>query len=171
MKYYKYIIISLGVLILALIGYIIYMRTTISPLDNNVDTDNNIINNSSNKELNYDCTFTKTFRFIQKIDYETYVEGTSYILGDTYQSYQPVLLIIDNKALDKMDKNKYYEFTYTLKGKMRESEMNDLNDINMLVKTTYDREHSIGSNKAYLEVKDTNKIGLKQIQESICKGK
>ena len=176
MKYYKYIVIFLSILVLLLGGYIIYMKSTISLLNNDInnnssiDSGNNNID-SNNKVLDYDCSFTKTFRFIQKVDYETYVDGTTYIVGDIYQSYKPLLLIVDNDTAGKMERNKYYEFIYTLKGKMRETEIDEMNEINALVKTTYDKEHGVGSNKAYLEVKETDKIGLSQTQESICKGR
>lgn len=176
MKYYKYIVIFLSILVLLLRGYIIYMKSTISLLNNDInnnssiDSGNNNID-SNNKVLDYNCSFTKTFRFIQKVDYETYVDGTTYIVGDIYQSYEPLLLIVDNDTAGKMERNKYYEFTYTLKGKMRETEIDEMNKINALVKTTYDKEHGVGSNKAYLEVKETDKIGLSQTQESICKGR
>ena len=176
MKYYKYIVIFLSILVLLLGGYIIYMKSTISLLNNDInnnssiDSGNNNID-SNNKVLDYNCSFTKTFRFIQKVDYETYVDGTTYIVGDIYQSYKPLLLIVDNDTAGKMERNKYYEFTYTLKGKMRETEIDEMNKINALVKNTYDKEHGVGSNKAYLEVKETDKIGLSQTQESICKGR
>lgn len=176
MKYYKYIVIFLSILVLLLRGYIIYMKSTISLLNDDInnnssiDSGNNNID-SNNKVLDYNCSFTKTFRFIQKVDYETYVDGTTYIVGDIYQSYEPLLLIVDNDTAGKMERNKYYEFTYTLKGKMRETEIDEMNKINALVKTTYDKEHGVGSNKAYLEVKETDKIGLSQTQESICKGR
>ena len=176
MKYYKYIVIFLSILVLLLGGYIIYMKSTISLLNNDInnnssiDSGNNNID-SNNKVLDYNCSFTKTFRFIQKVDYETYVDGTTYIVGDIYQSYEPLLLIVDNDTAGKMERNKYYEFTYTLKGKMRETEIDEMNKINALVKNTYDKEHGVGSNKAYLEVKETDKIGLNQTQESICKGR
>lgn len=176
MKYYKYIVIFLSILVLLLRGYIIYMKSTISLLNDDInnnssiDSGNNNID-SNNKVLDYNCSFTKTFRFIQKVDYETYVDGTTYIVGDIYQSYEPLLLIVDNDTAGKMERNKYYEFTYTLKGKMRETEIDEMNKINALVKTTYDKEHGVSSNKAYLEVKETDKIGLSQTQESICKGR
>ena len=118
MKYYKYIVIFLSILVLLLGGYIIYMKSTISLLNNDInnnssiDSGNNNID-SNNKVLDYNCSFTKTFRFIQKVDYETYVDGTTYIVGDIYQSYEPLLLIVDNDTAGKMERNKYYEFTYT----------------------------------------------------------
>ena len=146
MKYYKYIVIFLSILVLLLGGYIIYMKSTISLLNNDInnnssiDSGNNNID-SNNKVLDYNCSFTKTFRFIQKVDYETYVDGTTYIVGDIYQSYEPLLLIVDNDTAGKMERNKYYEFTYTLKGKMRETEIDEMNKINALVKNTYEKSY------------------------------
>ena len=102
MKYYKYIVIFLSILILLLGGYIIYVQSTITPLDNNdIKEENNKDSiNNINKELDYDCSFTQTFRFYQKIDYETYVDGTTYVLGDIYQSYEPILLIVYEEDAD-----------------------------------------------------------------------
>lgn len=70
MKYYKYIVIFLSILILLLGGYIIYVQSTTTPLDNNDSKEKNNKDNINdiNKELDYDCSFTQTFRFYQKID-------------------------------------------------------------------------------------------------------
>ena len=53
MKYYKYIVIFLSILILLLGGYIIYVQSTITPLDNNdIKEENNKDSiNNINKEL------------------------------------------------------------------------------------------------------------------------
>lgn len=171
MKYYKYIVIFLSTLILLLGGYIIYVQSTITPLDNNdIKEENNKDSiNNINKELDYDCSFTQTFRFYQKIDYETYVDGTAYVLGDIYQSYEPILLIVYEEDANKMEKYKYYEFTYTLKGTW--SEITDYNTLNILVKASFDKEHSTSTNSATLKIKETDKVGLSQVSEPICNGK
>ena len=56
MKHYKYIVIFLSILILLLGGYIIYVQSTITPLDNNdikeennKDSINNININMNNR--------------------------------------------------------------------------------------------------------------------------
>ena len=181
MKYYKYIVIFLSILVLLLGGYIIYMKSTISLLNNdinnnssidsgnnNIDSGNNNID-SNNKVLDYNCSFTKTFRFIQKVDYETYVDGTTYIVGDIYQSYEPLLLIVDNDTAGKMERNKYYEFTYTLKGTTN-NKINNIDD----VLSYFSFNNAIRSDnrlKVLLEVKETDKLGMEQIQEDICKNK
>ena len=64
---------------------------------------------------------------------------------------------------------KYYEFTYTLKGTW--SEITDYNTLNILVKASFDKEHSTSTNSATLKIKETDKVGLSQVSEPICKGK
>ena len=64
MKYYKYIVCFLSVFVLLLGGYIIYMRSTTTLLDK----ENNIDNTNSNKELYYDCSFTKTYRVVNLLE-------------------------------------------------------------------------------------------------------
>lgn len=136
----------------------------------NIECDNIEDNkdNTSIKELDYDCSFTRTFRYLGRINYETYVDNTSYIMVDSFQAYYPMLLIVPDSELAKMEENKYYEFTYTLNG--RWSEITDFDDLNFLIKITLDTEHTSGNNKAYLEIKSTDRIGTDQISESICKG-
>ena len=129
MKYYKYIVIFLSILILLLGGYIIYVQSTITPLDNNdIKEENNKDSiNNINKELDYE------------------------------------------EDANKMEKYKYYEFTYTLKGTW--SEITDYNTLNILVKASFDKEHSTSTNSATLKIKETDKVGLSQVSEPICKGK
>ena len=61
------------------------------------------------------------------------------------------------------------EFTYTLKGTW--SEITDYNTLNILVKASFDKEHSTSTNSATLKIKETDKVGLSQVSEPICKGK
>lgn len=177
MKHYKYIILVLSLVVVLLSGYIVYLYSNNKCDDNDIDSkDNNIVNNIVNKddtsikELDYDCSFTRTFRYLGRIDYETYVDNTSYIMVDFFQSYEPMLLIVPDSYLAKMEENKYYEFTYTLKGTM--NEITDFDAINVLIKATLDTGHnSENGNKAYLEINSTDKVGMEQASESICKGK
>lgn len=166
----KRIILVCVVVIIGLIACNVYLNIQNSKLSNsgedNISSDNK--ENITNTELDYDCSFTRTFRYLGIINYETYVDDTSYIMVDFFQSFEPMLLIVPDSDLDKMEENKYYEFTYTLKGKM--NEIKDFDTINVLVKATSDIEHSVGSNKAYLEINSTDKIGTDQVSENICKG-
>lgn len=169
----KRIILVCVVIIIGLIGCNVYLNIQNSKLSNktcdNIECDN-IEDNKDNtiKELDYDCSFTRTFRYLGRINYETYVDNTSYIMVDSFQAYYPMLLIVPDSELAKMEENKYYEFTYTLNG--RWSEITDFDDLNFLIKITLDTEHTSGNNKAYLEIKSTDRIGTDQISESICKG-
>ena len=67
-----------------------------------------------------------------------------------------------------LEVNKYYEFTYSLKG-ITKDKINDIDDVlkynsfNNLIK-------SDNSLSALVEIKETDKRGLEQIQEDICKG-
>lgn len=174
----KRIILVCVVVIIGLIGCNVYLNIQNSKLSDmtcdNIECDNTECDNKEDsknntiKELDYDCSFTRTFRYLGRINYETYVDNTSYIMVDSFQSYYPMLLIVPDSDLAKMEENKYYEFTYTLNG--RWSEITDFDDLNFLIKITLDTEHTSGSNKAYLEIKSTDKIGTDQISESICKG-
>lgn len=169
----KRIILVCIVVIIGLIGCNVYLNIQNSKSSDmtcdNIECDNkeDSEDNTSIKELDYDCSFTRTFRYLGRINYETYVDDTSYIMVDSFQSYYPMLLIVPDSDLDKMEENKYYEFTYTLNG--RWSEITDFDTINVLVKATSDAEHN-GSNKAYLEINSTDKVGTDQVSESICKG-
>ena len=63
----------------------------------------------------------------------------------------------------------YYEFTYTLKGTTN-NKINDIDD----VLSYFSFNNAIRSDnrlKVLLEVKETDKLGMGQIQEDICKNK
>ena len=51
------------------------------------------------------------------------------------------------------------------------SEITDYNTLNILVKASFDKEHSTSTNSATLKIKETDKVGLSQVSEPICKGK
>lgn len=170
-KHYKYIILVLSLVIVLLSGYIIYSYNNNDSTDCIDSKEDNVVNKEDTnvEELDYDCSFTRTFRYLGRINYETYVDNTSYIMVDFFQSNEPMLLVVPDSELSKMEENKYYEFTYTLNGTM--NEITDFDVINVLVKTTLDTEHnSENGNKAYLEINSTDKVGMEQISESICKG-
>lgn len=165
MKYYKYIVCFLSVFVLLLGGYIIYMRSTTTLLDkeNNID---NIDNTDSNKELYYDCSFTKTYRVVNLLEnYVAEVPEESYIVLDAYQDHNCFTHKIDPEIKKNLEVNKFYEFTYTLHGIGIVNDMEDVRDkISFLNSIKSDN-----SLKVLLEVKKTDKIGLEQVQESICR--
>lgn len=162
MKYYKYIVCFLSVFVLLLGGYIIYMRSTTTLLDK----ENNIDNTNSNKELYYDCSFTKTYRVVNLLEnYIAEVPEESYIVLDAYQDHNCFTHKISPEIKKNLEVNKFYEFTYTLYGNGIVNDMEDVRDrISFLNSIKSDT-----SLKVLLEVKKTDKVGLEQVQEPICR--
>ena len=162
MKYYKYIVCFLSVFVLLLGRYIIYMRSTTTLLDK----ENNIDNTNSNKELYYDCSFTKTYRVVNLLEnYIAEVPEESYIVLDAYQDHNCFIHKIGPEIKKNLEVNKFYEFTYTLHGIGIVNDMEDVRDkISFLNSIKSDN-----SLKVLLEVKKTDKIGLEQVQEPICR--
>ena len=77
--------------------------------------------------------------------------------------------IITSELKKKLEVNKYYEFTYTLKGTTN-NKINNIDD----VLSYFSFNNAIRSDnrlKVLLEVKETDKLGMEQIQEDICKNK
>ena len=164
------------VVMLGLLGCNIYLNYENNKLikenatiDNDKDTTiNNVTDNT--KEVYYDCSFTKTYRIVDLLDgYVAEVPEASYVVVDQYLSHSAYAHQISSEQKKKLEVNKYYEFTYILKG-MTNDKINDIDDVlkynsyNNLIK-------SDNSLSVLLEVKETDKLGLGQIQENICKGK
>ena len=123
--------------------------------------------NSEVEEKEYDCAFTKTYRIIETLeDYGSATNTFYYVVGDVFQSFTPEILLVPLKYEDKLDEDKSYEFTYTLKGKGVINNMDDVNDY--FVSTTIDNKDYPASVKVTIEVKETDKTGLEQINEDIC---
>lgn len=159
-KNYKYIIITIIIIVLLLIAYIIYIQSTTSLLDNNNNT------NIDNKETYYDCTFTKTYRVVELLNnYVAEVPEESFIVLDSYQTHSAFTHRISIKEKEKLKENNYYEFTYHLKGI---GVINDMEDVRNNISSS-NLIKSDNSLKVLVEIKETNKEGLEQIQENICR--
>ena len=117
------------------------------------------------RALEYDCSFTKTYlvKNLWTVDTKEEIPGMSYVMLGQFQSEDIITAIIPTKLRDKLQEGKYYEFTYTLKGNDRVIEtMEDINNYFL----SNDSEFKID-----IDAKETDKIGLEQIQESICSPK
>ena len=154
------------VIIIGLIGCNIYLAMQNKNIHTNKD--NNKISKKSEEEKYYDCSFTKTYRVVDLLDgYIAEVPEESYIVLDAFQTHSAFTHKISSEAKKNLEVNKYYEFTYYLKGR---GIINDIED----VKNSISALNSIKSDnslKVLLEVKETNKEGLEQVQENICEGK
>lgn len=163
------------VVMLGLLGCNIYLNYENNKLikENNTtkgDEDNTINKVTDNtKEVYYDCSFTKTYRVVDLLDgYIAEVPEMSYVVVDQYLTHGAYSHIITSELKKKLEVNKYYEFTYTLKGATKDK-INDIDD----VLSYFSFNNAIRSDnrlKVLLEVKETDKLGMGQIQEDICKG-
>ena len=70
-------------------------------------------------------------------------------------------------AKKKLEVNKYYEFTYILKGI---GIVNDIEDVRNHI-SAFNSMKSDNSLKVLLEIKETDRVGLGQLQEKVCEGK
>lgn len=127
-------------------------------------------NNNIDKEVYYDCSFTQTYRVVDLLDgYIAEVPEMSYVILDKFQIHGAYAHIISSEQKKKLEVNKYYEFTYYLKGTTKDK-LNDINDV--LKYSTFNNQiKSDNSLSVLLEIKETDKLGMGQIQEDICIGK
>lgn len=127
-------------------------------------------NDSIDKEVYYDCSFTQTYRVVDLLDgYIAEVPEMSYVILDKFQMHGAYAHIISSEQKKKLEVNKYYEFTYYLKGTTKDK-INDINDV--LSYSSFNNQiKSDNSLSVLLEIKETDKLGMEQIQEDICIGK
>lgn len=169
MKKIKDIIIFILLFIITiLICFIVKLETTTNIYHENTEK-NDLNNNSTMKQRDYDCSFTRTYRMINKIDYPLAPEGISYVIVDDYQGYNPFIVIIPSTTNDLVP-YKNYEFTYHLKGNGIVNNFKDLNSY--LIPSLYSKyngNNSSGTIYIDLNITETSKKGVEQINENICK--
>lgn len=156
------------VIILGLIGCNIYLHLENDKL---LKENNNIkkVEPTTNKETYYDCSFTKTYRVVDLLDnYVAEVPEMSYVVLDQFLVHGAYAHKISSEQKKKLEVNKYYEFTYTLKG-ITKDKINNINDV-LKYNSFNNNIKSDNSLKTLVEIKETDKRGLEQIQEDICKG-
>lgn len=127
-------------------------------------------NDNIDKEVYYDCSFTQTYRVVDLLDgYVAEVPEMSYVILDKFQMHGAYAHKISSDQKKKLEVNKYYEFTYYLKGTTKDK-INDINDV--LKYSSFNNQiKSDNSLSVLLEIKETDKLGMEQIQEDICIGK
>ena len=164
MKKSNIIIISiLSIVIICLVGGIIYINNYYIKQLNYI----NYTNVDETKGKEYDCSFTRTYKIIDLMDeYRAVVPERSFIIVDQFQFFVPIVHSLPTKLKENLKVGEYYEFTYHIKGKidaLKELEMMDV--VGMIVE-----EHPDNDNlTATLQIKKTDKLGLDQTQEPICK--
>lgn len=167
-------------LLLAIIAicviFLVMQRFEITSYKEDINSYKEKINKLENKDDDkteeeskyYDCTFTQTYRIVDKLDgYIAEVPEKSYVIVDKFQSHSAFAHPIITDLKDNLEVNKYYEFTYHIKGS------GIVNDISDVVSHITDKSLEEVSEDIYLvnlSIKETDKTGLDQIQENICNG-
>ena len=147
--------------------YCIKLNKTIGELEEeNKITENNVENNNA-EQITLDCSFTRTYEIIDLMNnYVAAGPDYSYVIIDQFQFFEPVMHGLPTKLKENLKVGEYYEFTYHIKGKMDSSKELDMDDINDMIVL----EHPVDDNlTATLKITKTDKLGLEQIQEPICK--
>ena len=168
-------IIALLVVIIVCVVFVILQKTEISSYKEDVDsykekvsTLEKQLENKQNEEAKYyDCSFTQTWRVVDKMDgYVAEVPEKSYVILDKFQSHNAYAHPILTNLKEDLEVDKYYEFTYQVKGT---GIINDISDITRYITDESLEEVPDGVLRVKLSIKETNKQGLDQIQEDICK--
>ena len=147
--------------------YCIKLNAKIDGLKSNDKITNNDVENDNVEQIALDCSFTRTYKIIDLMDeYRAAVPERSFIIVDQFQFFVPVVHSLPTKLKENLIVGEYYEFTYNLKGKIDKSkELEMIDVVGMIVE-----EHPNNDNlTATLKIKKTDKLGLEQIQEPICK--
>ena len=147
--------------------YCIKLNTKIDELESKDKITNNDVENNNGEQIVLDCSFTRTYKIIDLMkEYRAAVPEGSFIIVDQFQFFVPVVHSIPTKLKENLKVGQYYEFTYHIKGKMDSSkELEMIDVVGMIVE-----EHPDNDNlTATLKIKKTDKTGLDQIQEPICK--
>ena len=95
-------IIVLLVVIIICVVFVILQKTKISSYKEDVDSykekvstlEKQLGNKQNEESREYDCSFTRTYRVIDSIDYPLASDGLSYIVVDDYQGYVPFVVAI-----------------------------------------------------------------------------
>ena len=171
------LLIVFGVIIILLTLWIVKLNYDIRDIDisnndkaNNGEVSNDEVNdNEILEDKDYDCSFIKTYRFLNKIDYPLAPEGVAFIVVDTFQGYNPFVVIVGSDVVDELEEYKYYEFKYTLKGRGIVNDFTDLNSY--LIPSLFNKyygDSTSGTVYIDLEVYGATKEGVQQVQENIC---
>ena len=96
------------------------------------------------------------------------VPESKFILVDHFQSHYPEVLQIPNTMKTLLKENKNYEFTYTIS--MNNNYQSESEILNELVGDIINQNQEIKTNNnVNLVIKETDKVGLGQINEDICR--
>ena len=180
-------IVSLLIIIVICVVFIILQGIRINSYKEDINSYKEEISKLENKDGDkkeekdkyYDCSFTKTYRVVNLLDgYIAEVPELSYVILDAYLYHSALSHLIPLNLKTKLETNKYYEFTYQIKGK---GNIKDMDAIYQEIAATelYGQADDKTKNElykdkelfVYLTINETSKKGVEQIQENICEGK
>lgn len=164
------LIILAGLFALISVGlgiYCIKLNAEIDELKSNDKITNNYVENDNEEQIALDCSFTRTYKIVHLLEgYKAAGPDYSFVVVDQFQFFEPVVHGLPTKLKENLKVGENYEWTYHLKGKMDATKDLDMDDINDMIVL----EHPDNDNlTATLKIKKTDKTGLDQIQEPICK--
>ena len=124
--------------------------------------------NNDTKQLEYDCSFTQTWRVYDMLeDFVGHHPDMQYVILERFQTFIPYSHKIPSNLKSQLERGKYYEFTYHIKGK---GFIDDIDDVVEKLIPEGNVETSQNKLIVTLRINETDKLGMDQLQEPICQG-
>ena len=168
-------IICLLIIIVVSVVFNVLQRTKIASYKEDIESYKEKINSLENQVEKteeepkyYDCTFTQTYRIVDLLEgYVAEVPEKSYVVVDKFLVHGAYAHLIPTDLKEGLEVNKNYEFTYQIKGT---GIIKDFTDFTRYITDESIEDVPEGILRVKLSVKETDKLGLEQIQENICEG-
>lgn len=166
--YHKIIFICMFLIIIILSVFLIVEK---KEFKEKCASNRNSISNAENndtKQLEYDCSFTQTWRVYEMLeDLVGHHPDMSYVILERFQTFIPYSHKIPSNLKSQLERGKYYEFTYHIKGK---GFIDDIDDVVEKLIPEGNVETSQNKLIVTLRINETDKLGMDQLQEPICQG-
>mgnify|MGYP001045369819 FL=1 len=166
--YHKIIFICMFLIIIILSVFLIVEK---KEFKEKCASNGNSISNAENndtKQLEYDCSFTQTWRVYDLLeDFVGHHPDMSYVILERFQTFIPYSHKIPSNLKSQLERGKYYEFTYHIKGK---GFIDDIDDVVEKLIPEGNVETSQNKLIVTLRINETDKLGMDQLQEPICQG-
>ncbi len=164
--YHKIIFICMFLIIIILSVFLIVEK---KEFKEKCASNRNSISNAENndtKQLEYDCSFTQTWRVYDLLeDFVGHHPDMSYVILERFQTFIPYSHKIPSNLKSQLERGKYYEFTYHIKGK---GFIDDIDDVVEKLIPEGNVETSQNKLIVTLRINETDKLGMDQLQEPIC---
>ena len=166
--YHKIIFICMFLIIIILSVFLIVEK---KEFKEKCASNRNSISNAENndtKQLEYDCSFTQTWKVYNLLEnYTGHHPDMSYVILERFQTFIPYSHKIPSNLKSQLERGKYYEFTYHIKGK---GFIDDIDDVVEKLIPEGNVETSQNKLIVTLRINETDKLGMDQLQEPICQG-